>query len=324
MKVFLTGATGFIGGAVARLLHERGDDVVALVRAPAKAESLSALGVRLVQGDLGDDYVMRAAMEGCDAVIHCAAVYAVGVPPGERPAMLAANVTGTERVLGAALALGIDKVVYVSTVAAFGNTRGAVVDESHEHRGGYTSYYEETKHQAHLVARRLVDEGLPCVIVQPGGVYGPHDPSQLGNALDQLLKGRLPFIAMGGTGLTLVHRDDVAEGIVLALDKGTPGECYVLGGEVATVREFLATAARVAGRRAPRGEVPTLLVKALAPLGPVLGPVLGLPPNLGELVASSDGVTWWASSEKAQRELGYTFRGLEQGLRDTLVAEGRL
>jgi nucleoside-diphosphate-sugar epimerase len=251
-------------------------------------------------------------------------VYEVGIADKARPAMYDANVRGTERVLRDALTAGVGRVVYVSTVATFGNTGGAVVDESHEHPGTYTSYYEETKHQAHEIAVRLCAEGLQCVIVQPGAVYGPGDHSQLGNLLDQLLKGRLPLIALGGAGLTLVHRDDVAAGIVLALDKGKAGESYVLGGHVGTLREFVDTAARVAGRSAPRIEVPSGVLRAVAPLGPVIGPVLGYPPNMRELVSSADGVTFWATDAKARRELGYTTRSLEQGLRDTLVADGRL
>lgn len=324
MKVFVTGGTGFIGGAVVRRLLDRGDEVVALVRDPSKAGTLTAQGATLVQGDLADDYVMRTAMEDVDAVIHSAAVYEVGIAQKSRPAMYDANVRGTERVLRDALAVGVQRVVYVSTVAVLGNTQGVVADESTAHPGTFTSYYEETKRLAHDVVERLCSEGLPCVIVQPGAVYGPGDHSQLGNLLDQLLKGRLPLIALGGAGLTLVHRDDVAEGIVLALDKGRTGESYVLGGHVGTLREFLDTAARVAGRAAPKVEVPTGVLRAVAPLGPVIGPVLGYPPNMRELVASADGVTFWASDAKARRELGYTTRSLEQGLRDTLVAEGRI
>ena len=324
MRVFVTGATGFIGGAVARRLRDRGDDVVALVRDPGKAGSLGAQGVRIVQGDLGDRYVMRSAMEDVDAVIHSAAAYQVGIPDKDRAAMYATNVRGTECVLENAREADVQKVVYVSTVATLGNTNGVVVDETHPHPGTYTSYYEETKLLAHQVAERLIAEGLPCVVVQPGAVYGPGDHSQLGNLLDQLLKGRLPLMAMGSAGLTFVHRDDVAEGIVRALDKGTPGESYVLGGHVGTLREFVDTAAKVARRRPPRAEVPTAVLRAVAPLGPVLGPVLGYPPNMHELLSSADGVTFWATDTKARDHLGYTTRSLVDGLRDTLVADGRL
>jgi nucleoside-diphosphate-sugar epimerase len=116
----------------------------------------------------------------------------------------------------------VPKVVYISTVGAFGNTRGQVVDEAYEHPGtGYTSYYEETKVEAHRIAKRLTaDEGLPCVIVQPGGVYGPDDHSAIGRQMNQFLAGKMPLIAFPELGFNMVHVDDVADGVLLALDKG--------------------------------------------------------------------------------------------------------
>jgi len=178
VKVFVTGGTGFIGGHVVRRLRERGDDVVALVRNPEKGAALADAGCELVAGTLADREAIRAAMDGCDAVIHGAAIYEVGIPDSARRPMYEANVAGTENVLGAALEAGIPRVVYVSTVAAFGNTHGEVVDETYQHPGeSFTSYYEQTKYEAHQIAKRLIAEGLPCVIVQPGGVYGPHDHS---------------------------------------------------------------------------------------------------------------------------------------------------
>ena len=135
MKVFLTGATGFIGGHVARKLRERGDEVRALVRAPRSGRELEALGCELVVGDLADEAAIATGLEGCDAVIHGAAIYEVGIPESEHRPMYEANVLGTERVLRAALAAGTPKVVYVSTVGAFGNTHGQVVDETYQHPG---------------------------------------------------------------------------------------------------------------------------------------------------------------------------------------------
>jgi nucleoside-diphosphate-sugar epimerase len=240
--------------------------------------------------------------------------------------MYDANVLGTERVLRAALEKKIPKVVYISTVAAFGNTEGQVVDESYVHPGrDYTSYYEETKVQAHRIARRLIDdEGLPCVIVQPGGVYGPEDHSALGSQIDQFLAGRMPMLAFPDLGFNMVHVDDVAAGVLLALDKGEGGEAYVLGGQITTMRELIETLAKVSERKAPKRAMPTTLLKAMTPIGPVIGKVMGQGPNLGELIRSADGVTFWAKHDKAISELGYSPRGLEQGLRDTLAAEGKL
>ncbi|HEX8050574.1 MAG TPA: NAD-dependent epimerase/dehydratase family protein, partial [Solirubrobacterales bacterium] len=124
MKVFVTGGTGFIGGEVVRQLRQRGDEVVALVRSPQKATKLTELGCELASGDLGDEGALRTAMQGCDAVIHAAAMYEVGIPAKQRPAMWDANVAGTERVMKVALAERIPRIVYVSTVGIFGNTHG--------------------------------------------------------------------------------------------------------------------------------------------------------------------------------------------------------
>lgn len=325
MRVFLTGGTGFIGGEVARQLLARGDELVALVRSPAKAGALKEAGAEIVEGGLGDGEAIADGMKGCDAVVHIAAIYEVGIPASEHPAMYAANVTGTENVLGAALEAKIPKVLYVSTVGAFGNTRGEVVDESYRHPGGsYCSYYEETKVQAHGVAERLIGEGLPCVIVQPGGVYGPDDHSALGDMITRFCDGKLPAMAFPELGVNLAHRDDIAAGILLALDKGRPGEAYVLGGKITTMAGALETLAGVVGRRPPRFTMPAAVIKAIAPLGRFVGPPLGFPPNIRELVSSADGVTYWATDAKARRELGYESRELEQGLRDLLAAEGRL
>jgi nucleoside-diphosphate-sugar epimerase len=211
-------------------------------------------------------------------------------------------------------------------VAAFGNTHGEVVDESYQHPGtSFTSYYEETKVEAHRLARRLiVEEGLPCVIVQPGGVYGPNDHSAVGRQMNQFLAGRMPLLAFPELGFNMVHVDDVADGILLALDNGTAGEAYVLGGQITTMRELISTLARVAGKKPPSRNLPTPLMKAMTPFGPIVGKVMGQGPNLRELISSGDNVTFWAKHDKAIAELGYSPRGLEQGLRDTLAAEGRL
>jgi nucleoside-diphosphate-sugar epimerase len=326
MKVFVTGGTGFIGGHVVRHLRDRGDEVVSLVRSPEKGKPLRDIGCDLVGGSLSDEGAIREGMRGCDAVIHGAAVYEVGIPKGQHQAMYEANVRGTERVLRAALQEKIPKVVYVSTVGAFGNTHGRVVDETYQHPGNdFTSYYEETKYKAHQIARMLIDdEGLPCVIVQPGGVYGPDDHSAIGTQINQFLAGRMPLIAFPDLGMNMVHVDDVAAGVLLALHKGEVGEQYVLGGQITTMRELIETVGKVAGRKAPKRAMPAPLLKAMTPIGPVVGKVMGQPPNLSELISSADGVTFWAKHDKAIEQLDYSPRGLEQGLRDTLQAEGKL
>jgi nucleoside-diphosphate-sugar epimerase len=325
MKVFVTGGTGFIGGEVVRQLRRRGEEVVCLVRNPEKGKKVAELGCELVAGDLGDAEAIRKGMEGCDAVIHAAAMYEVGIPAKQRPAMREANVAGTERVLEAAGEAKVPHVVYVSTVGIFGNTHGEVVEESYEHPAkDFTSCYEETKWEAHQIAKRMIAEGLPCTIVQPGGVYGPGDTSSIAQLLDQFLSGKMPLLPFPDLGICLSHVEDIAGGILLALDRGKPGETYVISGPAVTVREAIETVASLTGRKAPKRAIPTPLMKAMIPIGPLVGKAMGQPPNLRELISSADGVTFWASYEKAKRELGYEPRGLEQGMRELLEAEGRI
>jgi nucleoside-diphosphate-sugar epimerase len=325
VRVFVTGGTGFIGGEVVRQLRARGDDVRCLVRSEAKAAPLRELGCEIVAGDLGDVEAIRAGMEGCDGAIHAAAMYEVGIPASRRPAMWEANVAGAERVFRAALEAGVPRLVHVSTVGVFGNTRRRVVDETYEHPGKeFTSYYEQTKLEAHRIAKRMIaEEGLPAVIVQPGGTYGPGDTSQVADLLEEFLKGRMPLIPFPELGVCLTHVEDIAGGILLALDRGKVGEAYVLSGPVTTMRDAIETVAGLTGRRAPRRALPVGLLKALTPVGPLVGRVMGQPPNLREIISSADGVTFWASHEKATRELGYSPRGMEDGLRQTLEADDR-
>jgi len=324
VKVFVTGATGFIGGEVARQLRERGDEVLCLVRTPGKAAKLRELGCELVAGDLSDGEALRAGMEGCDALIHAAAMYEVGIPAKQHPAMHEANVRGSEVVLEAARDAGLGKIVYVSTVGAFGNTHGKVVDEAYTHPGKeFTSYYEETKLEGQRVAERMIAEGLPAVIVQPGGVYGPGDESQVADLLKEFFAGHLFLLPFPDLGICLTHVEDIAAGILLALDKGKAGETYVISGPATTMREAIDTIAALSGRKAPKRAMPTALMKALTPIGPLVGKLMGQPPNLRELISTADGVTFWASYEKASRELGYAPRGMEQGMRQTLEADER-
>jgi nucleoside-diphosphate-sugar epimerase len=325
VKVFLTGGTGFIGGEVARQLRGRGDEVVALVRSPGKAANLRELGCDLVEGDLGDSAALRNGIEGCEAVIHAAAIYEVGISAKQRPVMWEANVAGTERVMKAALEAGVPRIVYVSTVGIFGNTRKQVVDETYRNpETDFTSYYEETKLEAHKqVERMIAEQNLPAVIVQPGGVYGPGDTSQVADLLEQFFAGKLPLLPFPELGICMTHVEDIAGGVLLALDKGTLGEAYVISGPATTMREAVETVARISGRKAPKRNLPTGLMKMMIPFGPVVGKVMGQPPNLRELITSGDNVTFWASYDKAQRELGYSPRGMDEGLRDTLAADSR-
>jgi dihydroflavonol-4-reductase len=295
--------------------------VVALVRSPAKATALGELGCEVVEGDLSSSEAIRRGVEGCDAVFHVAAVYKVGIPKSEHAAMHEANVRGTERVLDAAIDANVKRIVYVSTVGIFGNTHGEIVDESYQRPDDdFLSCYEETKYLSHQAARERIAKGAPIVIVQPGGVYGPGDHSELGNFIDQTRNGKLRMLMFPELGFNLVHVEDVAEGIILAHDMGTVGQSYVLGGEIATMRKLIEKTAELSGRQAPTRTLPTAAMKLAIPIGPLVGRMMGFPPNLAELIKTSDGVTYWASDRKARTELGYSPRDLDTGLRQTLAA----
>lgn len=318
MRAFLTGGTGFIGGRVAAALRERGDEVVALVRTPARADALERLGCTLVGGDLDDRDAIRRGVEGCDAAFHAAAVYRVGVPASERAAILDINVGGTERVLDAAIEAGVARIVHVSTINAFGNTGGRVVDETYARPpGGFLSVYDESKYLAHQAALERIGRGAPVIIVQPCAVYGPGDHSELGTIVEQAHSGRLRFVSFPSMGVAAAHVDDIAAGIVLAHDRGRIGEAYVLGGEITTMRGLVTAAAAAGGRRPPRLSMPGFMIKASVPIAPLVTRSMGLPPNLRELIRASDGVTYWARDDKARAELGYQARDLRAGMSST-------
>jgi dihydroflavonol-4-reductase len=306
MRVFVTGATGFVMGAVARALRARGDAVTALVRAPSRAASLSAIGCELVAGDVVDPTGAVDQLRRCDALVHGAAIYEIGVSAERRREMEETNVTGTRRMLDAAKAAATSRIVYVSTIAAFGNTHGEIVAEGHRPTSSPTSAYEDTKRRAHEIALEAARDGAPIVIVQPGQVYGPNDHSAVGANFRALAGGRLRYRAFEDLGLNLVHVDDLADGILRALDRGRLGECYVLGGEITTLGDAYRAVASASGRGLPAFVLP-----------PAIARIAGrLIPSMREVVSSADGVTFWATDAKARALLGTKPRDLSIGMRD--------
>ena len=159
----------------------------------------------------------------------------------------------------AALAAKIPRIVYVSTVGVFGNTDRKVVDETYEHpEGSFTSYYEETKLEAHKIVKRMIaEQDLPAIIVQPGGVYGPGDTSQVADLLEEFFAGKLSLMPFPDLGICMSHVEDIAAGVVLALDKGKLGEIYVISGPATTMRGAIETVAKASGRKAPKRDLPT-------------------------------------------------------------------
>jgi nucleoside-diphosphate-sugar epimerase len=319
MRVVVTGGAGFIGRAVVARLADRGDEVVALVRDAARAAHLKRDGVALVVSDLSSVAQLTAQMQGADALVHAAGMYEVGIKTSHRSRMWEANVGATERVLDAAVAAKVPRIVYVSTVGVFGDTHGKTVDETYRRdlAEGFVTYYDETKFRAHEAAEKRLDNGAPIVIVQPSQVYGPNDHSLTSAQIEQAYQGKLSFAALTDTGVAWVHVDDLASGIVAALDKGRVGQSYLLAGECLRLKDAIGLAARLGGHRPPRLTMPTSLLRLVAPLNDRLGGLPGMPANMREVIRGGDGVTYWGSHDKASRELGFRPRSLEQGIRDT-------
>ena len=319
MRAFVTGATGFVGGHLAAKLTARGDEVVALVRSPDKARDLARLGAEIVGGDLNSVGTMTEAMKGCDVVFHIAAGYKVGVYEDGCAEMHEANVVGTENVLQAAVDADVKRIVYVSTIGYYGNTRGSIVDESFERTDkDWLTCYDETKFKAHEIADRFIAGGAPLLIAQPGGIYGPGDTSDLSKLLDRIKKGWMKVMVMPGVGFNFVHVEDVVDGLLLVHDKGRIGESYNLGGELSTLGELIKKVAVLSGHKAPTKEIPVPVIKRSVWPWRFLGPMMGFPPNLKELIKASDGVTYWATDAKARTELGYSPRTLDVGLPDVV------
>jgi nucleoside-diphosphate-sugar epimerase len=321
-RYFVTGATGFVGGRVARALRSAGHQVVTIVRDPARATELGALGVEIHRADITERPSLTAPMRGVDGVFHLAAWYKVGardIRPAEK-----INVEGTRNVLETMRELGVPKGVYTSTLAVFGDTKDKLVDESYSHAGPWLSEYDRTKWAAHYeVALPMMREGLPLVIVQPGLIYGPGDTSAVRVSLLQYLRGRLP-VTPRGTAYCWAHVDDVAAGHLLAMERGRTGEAYIIAGEPHTLIEAFALAERISGVPAPKLHPSPGVMRALAAAMGVVERLVPLPETYTrEGLRVLAGATYLGDNSKARRELGYAPRPLESGWRETIEHEMR-
>lgn len=315
----MTGATGFVGGELTKQLIGRGHHVVALVRSPEKATLLKALGVELRVGDITNRDSL-VTMRGADGVFHVAACYKVGV---RVPAAEAINVEGTRNVLEVARELEIPRIVYTSTVGVFGDTHGQLVDESYYARGPFLTEYDRTKWIAHYeVAVPMARAGLPLVIAMPGLVYGPGDTSAVRSTLAQLLRGRL-FLTPSRTTFAWGYVEDIARGLRQAMESGRTGESYLLTGPIHTFQNAFDLAARLAGKRLPPLHPPPLLMRALAGASELLERMDIGSPYSSEMLRLMAGTTWIGSSAKAERELGFMTRPLDEGWRHTIEHELR-
>ena len=265
MTVLVTGATGFVGSAVARQLLARGEAVRVLVRPGSDRRNLAGLDLELAEGDLAHDASLHQALAGCRGLYHVAADYRLWV---RRPETIyEANVAGTRRLMQAAGEAGVTRIVYTSSVAVLGyHPDGQPSDETTAvSLDDMIGHYKRSKYLAEeAVSRLIAEEGLPAVIVNPSTPIGPRDvkPTPTGRVIVEAASGRIP--AFVDTGLNVVHVDDVAAGHLKAFDHGKIGERYVLGGHDLTLAEILAKVAEICGRKAPKVKLPQGLVLPLA------------------------------------------------------------
>jgi len=317
MISLVTGATGFLGSRLARRLAERGDRVRVLARPTSDRRRIAGLDVEIRTGDITDRSSVEAALDGAEAVYHVAALYELGTPDPAR--METINVGGTRNVLEAAARRAIP-AVHVSSVVALGPSGPAPVGESHWRAETPRSAYEATKRAAHEIARELARGGASVRIALPVTIYGPDDPSLVGRFHAHFLRGHIPVGALADMTMSLVHVDDCAAGLVRIAEAGHNGEEYILCGDAVTFRRWIEALARVAGRAAPRVWLPDWLLRGTAPFARLAAPVAGLSSSLvREGMAMAEDVHWSFSAEKARRDLAWTSRSLEDGLR-TVVA----
>ena len=278
MKAFVTGGSGFIGQHVVQKLLARGDTVHALARSEDSAAVLRQLGATVFMGDITDSASLRPAMEGCDTVFHIAAWYKIGAEDWMNAEAI--NVGGTRRVLRLAHELGIPKIIYTSTVAVFGDTQGQLVDETYYKEGPFLTEYDRTKWLAHYkVAMPLIEKGAPITIVMPGAVYGPGDTSAIADMMRMFYRG-LPALPGADFTVTYAHVDDIAEGHLLAADKGKLGESYLLTGPSIPLNEMVDFWAHLIGRKSPSLRIPGRPLTKFAPLMEKVGATCSCPQHL--------------------------------------------
>ena len=316
----VTGATGFVGSAVTRQLLARGENVRVLSRAGSDQTNIRDLHVEVVEGDLLKPETLCSAVEGCDGVFHVAADYRLWTRNPET--MFRTNVDGSRAIVRAALSAGVGRIVYTSSVAVLGNVPGGVADEDTPVTyADMIGSYKQSKFRADEAVRQLIEEkGAPVVIVNPSTPIGPRDvkPTPTGRVIVEAASGKMP--AYVDTGLNVAHVDDVAAGHLLALDKGSIGESYILGGDDMPLADILAVVARHTRRRPPFLKLPHSAIMPIAHLAEMWTSITGG----DEPFVTVDGVRMarkkmYFSSAKAERELGYSHRSADQALGDAVT-----
>lgn len=319
MTAFVTGATGFVGSAVLRCLVDAGQNVRALVRPNSDRRNLEGIKCEIVVGDLTDPASLRAAVEGCETVFHVAADYRLWVPDPD--ALNKVNIDGSVALFRAAADAGASRMVYTSSVATLGINpdRTPATEETPSTLADMVGEYKRSKFLAEEAVRALVEKDyLPIVIVNPSAPIGPRDikPTPTGKMILDAAAGKMP--AYVDTGLNVAHVDDVAQGHLLAMEKGIIGERYILGGEDMSLREILIAVAEYAGKRPPSVRIPHDLLMPFAHVAEIFGRLSGREP-----LFTVDGLKMakkhmYFSAAKARTELGYAPRPARDALHDAV------
>ena len=316
--VLVTGASGFLGSAIAGALQARGHDVRALVRRSSPRINLNPADT-VCEGDLRDRASLAAALKGVRFLFHVAADYRLWARNPEE--ILRNNVEGTRLIMEEALSAGVERIVYTSSVATLKLTDGAAATEDHPlAEGEGIGAYKRSKVAAERLVEAMIQrDGLPAVIVNPSTPIGPRDarPTPTGRIIVEAASGRMP--AFVDTGLNLAHVDDVAAGHVAALERGRIGERYILGGDNVFLADMLADIARLVGRRPPTLKLPRTMLYPIAYGAELLAPLRGVEPFI-----TMDGLRMarhhmFFDDAKARRELGYVSRPYREGLADAIA-----
>jgi dihydroflavonol-4-reductase len=316
--IYITGATGFIGSRVARRLIARGEQVRCLVRSEARGADLRALGAELIVGDVADRAIHEQGLHGAATAIHLAAIYEIGIVDGRE--LQRVNTDGTRSFLAAAAQARTPRVVFISTSAALGPMDQEQAEPRDAYHGPYPSEYHRTKADAHRSARDAQRNGQPVIIVCPSFVYGPGDTGPAGRFVAELVDRKVPALLSRPAWFSYVFVDDVAVGIIAALDRGMPGEVYVLSGEAASVNDYAQRVAELAHVKPPRLRVPATPARWASVLLDLIARATGLRFPMSVEAVKVGGIDRWLHThERASRDLGYQPRSLADGLPETVA-----
>lgn len=319
MKTLITGASGFIGSAVMRLLLEADHDVRAIVRPGSDRRNLDGLPVEIFEGDLQDKTSLEDAVKDCNAVFHVAADYRLWIPNPDN--MYQTNVAGTRNLMLASAEAGVEKIVYTSSVAVLGlNKDGSPANEDTPiSADDMIGHYKRSKYLAEKEVTKLINENaLPAVIVNPSTPLGPRDikPTPTGNIILETLNDRMP--AYVDTGLNIAHVDDVAKGHLLAFEKGKIGERYILGGENLSLQTILGIICELIEKKPPSIKLPHNLVLPIAWCMERWAEISKKEPRATVDEVRMSKKLMYFSSDKAIHELGYEIRPAKEAIKDAI------